>query len=388
MTHTPEISVADRPAPRTIITDDDAVALLHGMVDIESLSGRESAVALHIADRMHSMGLAASIDEAGNSVGIASGSGRLSGSPQRDIMLLGHMDTVPGQIPVRIEGDILHGRGSVDAKGPLAAFIVAAATATLPAGVRVVVIGAVEEEAATSRGARHVACTYRPAACIIGEPSHWDGVTLGYKGRIVVDFMLRRPCAHSAGPEPTAAETAAAWWHAIEQGTRALAPTAKGAFDTVQPRLRSFNTTSDGLHDTATLTVGFRLPPGVEPATVEAMCREIAASRPDCLDADLRFSAPEVAHVADRTSLVARALSNAVRDHGGTPRPRVKTGTSDMNVVGPIWNCPIAAYGPGDSALDHTPIEHISIAEYLRSIQVLRTAIESLAREITCQPQL
>ena len=46
----------------------------------------------------------------------------LPGQPTRDIVLLGHMDTVPGDIPIRREGDVLYGRGSVDAKGPLAAF--------------------------------------------------------------------------------------------------------------------------------------------------------------------------------------------------------------------------------------------------------------------------
>ena len=43
----------------------------------------------------------------------------------RDLLLLGHIDTVPGDIPVRIEGGELWGRGSVDAKGPLCAAIIA-----------------------------------------------------------------------------------------------------------------------------------------------------------------------------------------------------------------------------------------------------------------------
>jgi LysW-gamma-L-lysine carboxypeptidase len=49
-----------------------------------------------------------------------------------------------------------------------------------------------------------------------------------------------------------------------------------------------------------------------------------------------------------------------------------------MNVVAPIWNCPIVAYGPGDSALDHTPNEHILIEEYLQAIKVLETVLANL----------
>ncbi len=47
-----------------------------------------------------------------------------------------------------------------------------------------------------------------------------------------------------------------------------------------------------------------------------------------------------------------------------------------MNVVGPAWNVPIVAYGPGDSRLDHTPEEHIRLDEFLRAIRVLRRVLE------------
>ncbi|MER3469523.1 MAG: acetyl-lysine deacetylase, partial [Thermoflexus sp.] len=61
------------------------------------------------------------------------------------------------------------------------------------------------------------------------------------------------------------------------------------------------------------------------------------------------------------------------------PRFRLKSGTSDMNVVGPAWRCPIAAYGPGDARLDHTPEEHIQLKEYLAGVRVLARALEEIA---------
>ena len=49
-----------------------------------------------------------------------------------------------------------------------------------------------------------------------------------------------------------------------------------------------------------------------------------------------------------------------------------------MNVVGPVWQCPILAYGPGDSSLDHTPHEQIDLADYHRAIAVLTAVLEGI----------
>jgi LysW-gamma-L-lysine carboxypeptidase len=72
-------------------------------------------------------------------------------------------------------------------------------------------------------------------------------------------------------------------------------------------------------------------------------------------------------------------MLKAIRAGAGRPRFKLKTGTSDMNIVGPVWQCPIIAYGPGDSSLDHTPDEHVKIPEFLRSIDILTSAIQTLA---------
>jgi LysW-gamma-L-lysine carboxypeptidase len=50
-----------------------------------------------------------------------------------------------------------------------------------------------------------------------------------------------------------------------------------------------------------------------------------------------------------------------------------------MNVVGPAWQCPILAYGPGDSSLDHTPHEHLALGEYWNAVLVLEQALRNLA---------
>jgi LysW-gamma-L-lysine carboxypeptidase len=68
----------------------------------------------------------------------------------------------------------------------------------------------------------------------------------------------------------------------------------------------------------------------------------------------------------------------SLRDEGVAARFVVKTGTSDMNLVGPAWRCPILTYGPGDAGLDHTPNEHILLDDYLRAVRVLERALRML----------
>lgn len=346
---------------------------LREMVEIRSLSGEEQQVAGYLAARMREFGLDAFVDEAGNAVGhVARPDSR---GHSRDIVLLGHMDTVPGDIPVRREGDILHGRGTVDAKGPLAAFVIAASRARIPEGIRLVVVGAVEEESTTSKGARFIAPQYQPVASLIGEPSAWDGIGLGYKGRILVDYTRRQHVNHTAVPRPSAPDEFCHWWEAVRERAEALRPGDR-AFDRVQATLRSIRTSSDGLTDTVEATAGFRLPPGVVPRDIEEICRAASDEH-----VTLAFRGPEFAYVADRSNVVVRALTHAIREAGGRPHPKLKTGTCDLNVLGAIWQCPMAAYGPGDSTLDHTPQERLSMTEYARSIDVLTRAIETIAAE-------
>lgn len=98
----------------------------------------------------------------------------------------------------------------------------------------------------------------------------------------------------------------------------------------------------------------------------------------DGVSCTLAFSGEEQAFQSTRTTLLARVMSRAIRASGGQPTFKLKTGTSDMNVVGPLWGSNIVAYGPGDSRLDHTPGEHIVLSEYLHAIVVLERALREL----------
>src|SRR3954447_7613801 len=199
------------PNPQSAIRNpqSDAVEVLRGLVAIPSPSGQERAAVEYLCAMMNGLGFRAEIDGAGNAVGQI-------GDGPREIVMLGHIDTVPGTVPVRIEDGVLFGRGAVDAKGPLATFVCAAARAVAAGltGRRLTVIGAVGEEA-DSAGAYYVVDRYRPDFALIGEPSGWDSVVLWDKGSMSATYALRQSGAHSAAPVATAPQVAIDFWNRV-----------------------------------------------------------------------------------------------------------------------------------------------------------------------------
>ncbi|MFI4855163.1 MAG: [LysW]-lysine hydrolase [Phycisphaerales bacterium JB065] len=350
----------------------DDQRFLAELVATPSVSGSERAASEVFVRRAAELGLDSHIDEVNNAIAT-----RGPADAPVHLMLLGHIDTVPGEIPVRVEDGVLHGRGSVDAKGPLAAFLAGAARAELPDGVRLTVAGAVGEESARSPGARHLLDRHRPSACIIGEPSGWDGVTLGYKGRLLLTAEARCDHHHSAGQDASAGDLIATWWRLMLGRVESFNRGRDRVFDQIQATIQSMSSGNDGMSQTARMVVGFRLPPGMP-----ARDWSDEVSRLGAEGVEFSFEGMESAYATDLNDPVVRAIRCAIRGQGGSPRPKLKTGTADLNVVGPVWNCPIAAYGPGDSALDHTPQERLDLTEFDRSVEVLKEAIGTLAQEL------
>ena len=363
-----------------------AVELVHGLVAIPSLSRQEAVASTWLVSQMRGAGFdRAFMDDAGNAVGEL-------GQPDapRTMVLLGHIDTVPGTIPVRIERDLLYGRGSVDAKGPLAAFVAGAArfgsTAAKAANVRVVVVGAVEEEAATSKGARFIASRFDgskervPDACIIGEPSLWNRVTLGYKGRLLLDLTADQPMAHTAGPDASVASAVVDLWNWVTAHAAHANAGKDKAFDQLSPSLRRFITaTTAEMHDTVDAQIAWRLPVGFDVAALMKDLEAWPASGKTRFD--FTFRGYERAWRGDRSNALVRSFLVGLRSHdaGAQLGFVLKTGTSDMNVVAPIWKCPIVAYGPGDSSLDHTPNEHLQLDEYWKAVNVLERTLTAFS---------
>lgn len=359
---------------------------LTGLVSHYSPSGQERGAVEWLVEQMKSLGYdEACIDEAGNAVG-------LLGQGPKQVVLLGHIDTVSGEITLRRDGipphEKLYGRGAVDAKGPLACFVDAVAKVGPRDGWQFVVIGAVEEER-DSEGARFAATQYHPDFAIIGEPNQWDRVALGYKGSAWANITLRRGQAHTASGEETAAEAAVEAWLLIKEYVDAFNVDKQKMFDRLLLTLRGMESGSNDFEQWARLKVGVRLPVEVLPEDwyekLEETLRVFAEQHRKETNAletlrvfidRMGFAIP--AWKCEKNTPLVRAFLGGIRSQGGEPRFVYKTGTADLNIVAPAWKCPTVVYGPGDSSLDHTPNEHLALHDYRKAVSVLTEVLSRL----------
>jgi LysW-gamma-L-lysine carboxypeptidase len=340
----------------------DDVEVLRELVEAYSPSGAETKAVHRFLELAGNLGFAVESDAVGNGIARIG-----TGGPT--VLFLGHIDTVEGELPVRLTDDRLHGRGTCDAKGPLAAAMVAASHHQGPGQISIV--AAVGEER-DSRGSRHLLAHFpRPDFLIAGEPSGWDAATIGYKGNLSLVLRIEGTRSHLSSPDPTAVEKGLEF---VDQLRRYLeGRQGSTSFGSPSLKVHSINTMIRGGTDQVEIAVNVRLPPGLPPQDVIAFI-EGAGPQVRCEVID-RSQAVEV----NPKNEVVRALCAGIRDLGARPTLLRKLGTSDLNVVEPVWSCPAAAYGPGDSHLDHTDAEHILIEDFRRATKVLEIAFSRLA---------
>jgi len=359
---------------------DYPVRLLTRLLEIYSPSGREEEISSFLAKEMKNLGFHVQKDNVGNIIGEIG-----QGKPPV-ILLCGHMDTVSGYIPVRVENNKLYGRGAVDAKASLAAMIVASSIlAKEGLSNRILVVGVVDEER-SSKGIKHlVKGGISPDYAIFGEPSGVEKITVGYKGSMRLKITCKTQTGHSAAPWlfENAIEKAFEIWRAIQK------------FHLPQEKLESrfYSITSclikvkggkeaSLVPSKCDIYLDLRVPPQF---TSQQVFNEVVKIIKQYQTVNPKVSVKTKiedltdAFKVDKSSPLVQAMSWAIRKVRHKPATLLrKTGTGDMNMLGSAMKIPIITYGPGNSSLEHTQNENIDIPEYLDSIQVYREAIKKL----------
>lgn len=173
----------------------DVVAWARQLIDIDSTTGNEGAIAGVLATwlRMRGYSVHQQPLDGGRSNVIA-----LAGEPR--VVFSTHFDCVPPFFPSRVEGDRLYGRGACDAKGILAAQVAAAERLRARGEQRVGLVFVAGEERG-SDGARAANTMASGSRFLInGEPTDLK-LGAATRGCFRVRLVATGQAAHSAYPE-------------------------------------------------------------------------------------------------------------------------------------------------------------------------------------------
>ncbi|MFC1506297.1 M20/M25/M40 family metallo-hydrolase [Thermoproteota archaeon] len=353
------------------------VDLLTEMLRLYSPSGEEANIAEYLAGELRKHKFEVSVDKVGNVIGT-----RGSGSPT--LLLCGHMDTVPGEIEVKLEGDHLFGRGAVDAKAPLASMIMGASKIQEPNGK--IILACLVDEEGQGKGVRQlIEDEIQTDYAIFGEPSRSWNVTIGYKGSLHLQLKCTTSTGHSSAPwlSDNAIEKVYEIWREIRE-KHFQEENTESRFYSITSCLTKISggESSSIIPSECTIDIDMRTPPQLSPEKIFSRLKRIVDEfNEEAKDTkiELRCLGSVPAYESDKRSILVRSLTYAIRKSSELPPTLLrKTGTGDMNELGATMNIPMVSYGPGDSHLDHTNKENVSLSEYQEAIKVYQEAIPQL----------
>jgi acetylornithine deacetylase len=330
------------------LTGTDPIALTRALVDIDSTTGREGEVAVWLTRFLRDRGYRVTEQPvAGDRINIFA---QLDRAPQ--VVFSTHLDCVPPFFTSREERGLVFGRGSCDAKGILAAQVVAAERLRASGEERIGLLFVTGEERG-SDGAR-AANEQAPRDVkflVNGEPTD-NRLGSATRGMLRVRLHAEGRAAHSSFPELGES--------AIDKLLDALMV------------LRGVELPEDPLlgrtHYTVGLIEGGVAPNVVSPqASAEVMFRTVGAAAPILSSLAIIESLVEVEHILDIP---------AVRLH---TVPGFETAvfpyTTDVPLLG-RWGTPLL-FGPGSIHAAHTDDEHVAVNE-------IHDAVEQYVRLVEC----
>jgi LysW-gamma-L-lysine carboxypeptidase len=280
------------------------------------------------------------------------------------ILLAPHVDTVPGFIAPYVENDTVFGRGAVDDKGPLIAMLLATWIA-LERGKKVSFI-ALSDEENKSAGARELLNEgIKFEHIIVGEPTNTKNIVTEYRGLIHLDIICKSKSEHSSSATQNIILDISKKIQEIS-----LLPSTYDKPSIVPTIIRSgeyMNVTPSEAY----LHLDVRYPYNTDKSTILSPIYE------KFKDCEIKIiESVDPVKVSVNTPAV-KAIMKGIIKQGLKPSIVRKAGTSDMNILKNITQS-IVTYGPGDSKLEHTELEKITLDEIYIAIQTYLNAIEEL----------
>jgi len=333
----------------------DAVSLTRALVDIESVSRDEQAIADACEEALRALPHL-DVVRRGHSLVAHTNLGR-----GERVVIAGHLDTVPlnANLPSRLDEEtgLLHGLGTCDMKGGDAVILRLAATVPEPVRDVTYVLYEAEEIEEAANGLRMLAEVdpglLEADFAVLMEPSN-GGVEAGCQGTLRVEVRTTGTRAHSARSWKGVNAV-----HAAAEVLNRLA-----AYEPRRPEIDGL-TYHEGLNavairggvagnvvpDECVVEVNHRFAPDRSAAEAEAWVREFFTG----FDVTLTDLAPGALPGLDRPA--AREFVEAV---GGHVAP--KFGWTDVARFSAL-GVPAVNYGPGDPLLAHTQGEHVPVAQ-------------------------
>ncbi|GAB3772869.1 succinyl-diaminopimelate desuccinylase [Nocardioides ginsengisegetis] len=343
--------------------DLDAVTLTEQLVNIESVSQDERAIADAVEAALRPLDHL-TVTRHGHTVVARTDLGR-----GERVVIAGHLDTVPvnDNLPARREGDLLHGLGTCDMKGGDAVILRLAKHVTEPNRDVTFILYEAEEIDAEFNGLTKLSASNPELMtgdfAILMEPSN-AVVEAGCQGTLRVDVRTTGERAHSAR----------SWKgvNAIHKASGILARLEQ--YDARRPVIDGLEyheglnavfirggVAGNVLPDECVVEVNFRFAPDRSEAEAEQFVRDFF----DGYDVTLTDSAPGALPGLDVPA--AKAFVEAV---GGEVNP--KFGWTDVARFTGL-GVPAVNFGPGDPMLAHKQEEHVPVEHIERCERLLRT---------------
>ncbi|MDQ2870282.1 MAG: M20/M25/M40 family metallo-hydrolase [Acidobacteriota bacterium] len=333
--------------------------LLEALVAIPSVTGAEEDVVAFVERRLRLAGLSC------ESIPVSPGRRNLlaffPGSDPR-VILSTHADTVPPFFAPRREGGTLFARGSCDAKGSLAAMLVAledSSGTTREAGLLLLVgeeRGSDGARAANASASVHARCS----EFIVGGEPTGNRFVAGSKGCVRIAIETRGIAAHSS-------LTNAA-------GTRS----AVDALLDFLAEVRALDVPSDPLFGETTVNIGV-LHGGTAPNVIADSARAEVLVRTGDSTAAVLARIEEAARGRGEISVPYRSEKIAFRRPRGVAPGEIVSFACDLPLLD-RWGIPMLV-GPGEIAHAHAADERVEIEAVEQAVGLYRDLISGLTRD-------